>query len=102
VLGAVALWLVVTYWIGPAVIRAAYEGRSVDLINRIIQGHGPIRYGPMRSVVLGHLDYIQNGNGTEELYDLFEDPREEHDLAGLPVWADSLEKLRSILRAPQN
>ena len=37
-IGVVAAWVVVVYWIGPAMIRAAYEGRSFALLNRIIQG----------------------------------------------------------------
>jgi arylsulfatase A-like enzyme len=58
---------------------------------------GPIAAGAMKSLVLGTLHYIRNGDGTEELYDLASDPREFRDLSETDIGRAELARLRSLL-----
>ncbi len=60
---------------------------------------GPIKRGPMKSLVLGSLHYIRNGDGAEELYDISVDPWEVDDLAGTDRGRALLPGLRQTLRA---
>ena len=48
------------------------------------QGRSPVFRGPMKAVALGKYVYIRNGDGKEELFDVEADPRQLHNLAGLP------------------
>lgn len=41
---------------------------------------GPIRLGDLHALVSGRLHYIRNGDGSEELFDVVDDPREERNL----------------------
>jgi len=58
----------------------------------------PSLRGPLESVVDGNLQYIVNGFGEEELYDLAVDPLQETDLAGRPEYSADLSRLRGLLR----
>ena len=55
----------------------------------------PTRRGDMRSLVLGGLHYIRNGDGAEELYDHVRDPVERNNLA--PLQSADLDRLRAVL-----
>jgi arylsulfatase A-like enzyme len=57
----------------------------------------PIKRGRMASLVSGDLHYIRNGDGTEELYELDSDPREEYDVSAAANMADTLEWFREQL-----
>ena len=57
----------------------------------------PVSRGPMKSLIIGDMHYILNGDGVEELYDLARDPAEEHDLSAAPEMATVLERARSAL-----
>ena len=59
----------------------------------------PVARGDMQSIQEGALRYIRNGDGVEELYDLFADPGEQRNLAGEPAAAGVLDGLRAALRA---
>lgn len=57
----------------------------------------PISKGDMKSLVLGGMRYIRNGDGSEELYDHYEDPWEQNDLADSVAHRDTLARLRALL-----
>jgi arylsulfatase A-like enzyme len=57
----------------------------------------PIRKGPMASVIYGGFRFIQNGDRTEELYDLDQDPWELHDVSADPRNAAALAAARTQL-----
>jgi arylsulfatase A-like enzyme len=63
--------------------------------------NGPIRHGDLYALVSGRLHYIRNGDGTEELYDVGDDPREERNLVD-SVDAGTLAAFRRALdRVPK-
>ena len=55
---------------------------------------GPFRRGPMIAITSGHLHYIRNGDGVEELYDFIADPLEAHDLSQETVMDSVLTEFR--------
>lgn len=57
----------------------------------------PARRGRMRSLVADGRTYILNGDGSEELYDLHDDPEESNDLADLVDAQEHLTRLRGLL-----
>jgi len=57
----------------------------------------PARLGRMRSITANGRTYILNGDGREELYDLHDDPEEQHDLADLAGAQEHLHELRELL-----
>jgi arylsulfatase A-like enzyme len=59
----------------------------------------PLSHGPMKSIVDGPWHYVRNGNGTEELYDIFSDPSEYDDRSGFPAADSTLRRLRAALDA---
>lgn len=64
--------------------------------NQRIPPWAPVARGPvMESVVRGSLQFIQNGDGSEELYDFRSDPTQAQNLTGAP----GAERLLSELRA---
>jgi arylsulfatase A-like enzyme len=54
----------------------------------------PIMKGSMRSLVRDHYHYIQNGDGSEELYDIANDPGELQDLAPIQTDRQLLDRFR--------
>jgi arylsulfatase A-like enzyme len=70
---------------------------TVEYNPRLPKGN-PIDRGSMRAVVLDTLHYIMNGDKSEELYRLREDPDERSDLAGLPGYQPEVERHRGALR----
>jgi len=62
--------------------------------------HAPARLGPMHSVLSQGRQYIRNGDGSEELYDLASDPDEHRDLVRSPDSnsRDDLARARAELR----
>ncbi|MEM7203076.1 MAG: sulfatase-like hydrolase/transferase [Planctomycetota bacterium] len=62
----------------------------------------PSSQGDMKSIWFGEMYYILNGDGREELYNLTDDPNEEHNLAEAPEHQEALrrgrEGLRQVLR----
>lgn len=59
----------------------------------------PVLRGSMRSVVLDSLQYILNGDGTEELYHLGRDSWEIRNLVSLSDYRTDLDRHRGALRA---
>ncbi len=57
----------------------------------------PVRRGPLQSLVVDTLHYIQNGDGTEELYNVAMDPWERVDLAGSAEGTNALAGLKRCL-----
>ena len=51
----------------------------------------------MASVVFDGFQYIRNGDGAEELYDVSTDPAENTDLAGRAEFAEVLARARASL-----
>ncbi len=72
-----------------------------SLLNRgaVDQPWYPVGWGPtMYSLVDSVHHYVFNGDGTEELYDLNLDPREQDNLAAMPESAEVLDRFRFLLR----
>ena len=61
------------------------------------QGRSPVARGPMRSVLLGTMKYVKNGDGVEELYDIRRDPQETRNLAGHTRHQATLRRCRDAL-----
>jgi hypothetical protein len=57
----------------------------------------PLARGSMKSLVIGDMHYIRNGDGVEELYDLSVDAAEEQDLSTASEMAAVLERARAVL-----
>lgn len=57
----------------------------------------PVGKGDMKSLIIGNMHFIRNGDGAEEVYDLLEDSVELNNLIGTPRGADAAEQARRIL-----
>jgi arylsulfatase A-like enzyme len=57
----------------------------------------PASPGPMRSVILGHMHYIRNGDGTEEVYNFADDPEESENLSQRAYAQGMLNQARTAL-----
>jgi arylsulfatase A-like enzyme len=57
----------------------------------------PNSKGPMKSLVIGGMHYIKNGDGSEELYDFENDPLEENELRASEKNSGLLARFRSSL-----
>jgi arylsulfatase A-like enzyme len=86
------------YWT-PASSRTAEPSLSELAFEGPRMMRGPIHRGSMQSLVMGDHHYIRNGDGVEELYDLFADPREQNDLSGKPESAPQLAEFRKIVES---
>ncbi|HEU5219838.1 MAG TPA: sulfatase-like hydrolase/transferase, partial [Gemmatimonadales bacterium] len=73
---------------------------SVDY-NRLLPRFppAPVLRGSMRTVVLDSLQYILNGDGQEELYQLGRDPWEIRNLVTIPEFQADLARYRGAMRA---
>ena len=61
-------------------------------------GRSPARRGPLVSLALDDLLYIRNeGDASEELYNLRDDPRELTNLVGRPTLKPTLQRFRELL-----
>ena len=61
------------------------------------ESRAPASTGPMRSVVDGDWQFIRNGDGTEELYNIAADPSQQHNLASAETGLTA--RLRAIAEA---
>jgi hypothetical protein len=61
-------------------------------------GRSPIAHGPMHCVREGSLKYIRRGDGTEEVYDLAQDPLEQNNVAGCLSYSAAVHRLRCLGR----
>ncbi|HZW32889.1 MAG TPA: sulfatase [Isosphaeraceae bacterium] len=61
------------------------------------QGHIPATMGPLQSIVAEGRVYIRNHDGREELFDLLNDPLEQHNLSGQPSLRPALDHFRGLL-----
>lgn len=57
----------------------------------------PINHGSMKSLLSGRFQYILNGNGDEELYDIVEDYEQTTNLAGEPELNPEIVRFRAAL-----
>jgi arylsulfatase A-like enzyme len=62
-----------------------------------MQGMIPATMGPVKSVIAEGKVYIRNHDGREELFDLLNDPLEQHNLIGEPGLSPSLDRFRGLL-----
>jgi hypothetical protein len=63
----------------------------------INQGREPAARGPLKSLVVGGLHYIRNGDGVEELYVLLSDQEERDNVAGAAYAQPDLQRFRNAL-----
>ena len=59
----------------------------------------PISKGDMKSIEFDGLRYIQNSDGTEELYDFNTDPEEKNNLVNTLEGQAALPQFRSLLES---
>jgi hypothetical protein len=59
----------------------------------------PVLKGSLQSVVLDSLQYIHNGDGTEELYHLGHDPWQVRNLVSDSTYRADLTRYRAALQA---
>ena len=57
----------------------------------------PVEKGDMKSLEIGDMHYIRNGDGSEEVFDLGNDPAEQNDLIQTPRGAETAAQARDIL-----
>jgi len=57
----------------------------------------PVSKGDMKSLVTGEMHYIRNGDGTEEVYNLRDDPEEHNNLIEIPLGAEAAAKARHVI-----
>ena len=62
-----------------------------------MQGQIPATLGPLQSIVAEGRVYIRNHDGREELFDLLNDPLEQHNLIGQPGLSPPLDHFRGLL-----
>jgi hypothetical protein len=62
-----------------------------------MQGILPATRGPVKSIISQGRVYIRNHDGCEELFDLLNDPLEQHNLIGQPGLGPSLDQFRGLL-----
>jgi arylsulfatase A-like enzyme len=58
----------------------------------------PVAKGDMKSLIVGDIHYIRNGDGAEEIYDICYDPAEHNNLIKTPRGAEAVEQARCILK----
>ncbi|MHC4558955.1 MAG: sulfatase [Planctomycetota bacterium] len=58
----------------------------------------PAAKGAMKSLITGYMHYIRNGDGTEEVYDLRNDPAEQNDLIQIPRGVETAAQARDVLK----
>jgi len=84
-------------------IPASVQGRSfVSLLDDPKQAFREVvytRYGKGDAVVTDHLIYTSYGPDGEMLYDLKTDPKENHNLAMKPEYAQELTNMQRLLKA---
>lgn len=74
-----------------AVIVAETSGREW------LAPHNPVSRGDIRSLIIGDMHYILNGDGAEELYRISTDPWEQDNLVDRPELAGELHRFRSVM-----
>jgi hypothetical protein len=57
----------------------------------------PATMGPVKSVIAEGKVYIRNHDGREEVFDVLNDPLEQHNLIGEPTLSPSLDHFRRQL-----
>ncbi|MBW7992732.1 MAG: sulfatase-like hydrolase/transferase [Planctomycetes bacterium] len=86
------------YWIEPKSEESENNPLVLSELRRASWAFGtPVAKGDMKSLVTGNMHYIRNGDGTEEVYDLNEDPVERNDLIRTPRGAEAAAKARNII-----
>jgi arylsulfatase A-like enzyme len=58
----------------------------------------PVSKGDMKSLVTGEMHYIRNGDSTEEVYDLRDDPMEHNNLIQTPRGVEAAAQARNIIK----
>ena len=86
------------YWLA----KASENGEPDTLVSGIGKGvrtppAEPVSKGNMTSLFAGKYQYILNGDGTEELYDVEQDPSLTDNLAGTRAVAPALQRFRAAL-----
>ena len=57
----------------------------------------PVSKGDMKSLITGEMHYIRNGDGTEEVYNLRDDPAEHNNLIQTPRGAEAAAQAKHII-----
>lgn len=75
--------------LSPAISELDYSPNNPDWY--------PVSAGDMRSIMIGDLRYIENADGTPEVYDLRADPWEQNDLSETDVGRRLIPEARRIM-----
>jgi arylsulfatase A-like enzyme len=90
------------FWEARGALQAS---RDVPILSQAepppytIPARYPVSKGAMQSLVWRDYHYLKNGDGSEELYHIEDDPQEENNLAGSAAARTVLERLRASLGA---
>jgi len=91
------------YWIEPKMEGTENNTLVLSELSQASWAHGtPVEKGDMKSLVTGNMHYIRNGDGSEEVYDLHEDPVEHNDLIQTSRGAEAAAKARHIIEEIPN
>ena len=89
----------VRYWLEPGRREPESLDPVLSELSRDTSCVGaPVAKGDMRSLVIRDIHYIRNGDGTEEVYDLRQDPAEHDDLMQTPRGAEAAAQAGHILK----
>jgi hypothetical protein len=88
------------YWIEPGRKKLKNLGPVLsELSHAPWRGEwAPVSKGDMKSLAIGDMHYILNGDGSEEVYNLRLDPTEQHDLSQTARGTEAATQARHILK----
>jgi arylsulfatase A-like enzyme len=84
------------WWESPAPVEDDADAIFWEIVDRMPRA--PASWVHPRAVSAGGLTYLRMSDGREELYETQGDPEESRDLASAAEHADSLQRLRALLR----
>jgi arylsulfatase A-like enzyme len=87
------------YWIESKKVEPENSELVLSELDRASWAVGaPAAKGDMKSLITGYMHYIRNGDGSEEVYDLRNDPGEQNDLIQTPRGVETAAQARHALK----